>query len=398
MKNKSKPIDKKLVIRIILFAVAFITAIVAFTKGVLSLSNNKEGYQTIEASSDKEAILYANDFTFTYYFEGKSREIRELKNAVTEVYSGALCRAYKLLDPDNEYEGFVNLATLNRKAGETVQVSEELYRILKDAYGRTAQNAGYSMFAGALYDYVKSILILTDPLEFDPVNDPETEERIAALAGLGDEKYFGLRFIDDAECTVCFEITGQYRKSAQELEAEGYMPLDLNLLRDAYILEIVVRALDEAGYTNGYLTAKSGLTYALSKQNGLEYCIYGLKDGIPAIIKTLQSESRTVYSMFKAFGFENESLYYKFTQNGETIYRNPYIGADNGRSSDDLLALYSVLTIDDMSGKAYNIADTVYCNIGWWTGNVGYPTDSVFDKYFVLKSASDILSGYEVLQ
>ncbi|MCR5330047.1 MAG: hypothetical protein K6E62_02535, partial [Lachnospiraceae bacterium] len=383
--------DKKLIIRIILFIIAFAVAVTAFTKGALSLSNNREGYQTVSASPDEEAVMYAADFTLNYYFTGKSGEIRDLRKAITSVYSGALNRAYKLLDPVHEYEGFTNLATLNSRPGENIKVSPELYGILKDAYEKTWQKTGYNMFAGALYGFVNSILILEEPEEFDPLLNPETAGRIEALAGMIDADGFGLRFADDNECVVRLDISDAYLKKAEELEVREYAVLDLNLLKNAYIMEIVVNALDEAGYTNGYISTGSGLTCALSAQEGLEYCIYGLKDSTPAILKTLKSQGRAVYSSIRAFGFANESLYYSIKGDGKIIYRNPYVSADSGRSNDSLLSLYTVYYNDEnQQEKGPMIVNTMFADLCGWFGRDPYDVGNVrYHIYSVSQDATD---------
>ena len=389
--------NKKNIIRAILFAIAFITAITAFTKGVLSLSDNKEGYRTIDASAAQDALLYANDFTFTYNFTGSSRQIRELKGAVREIYSGALLRAYKLLDPKNTYDGYYNLATLNIADGNPVAVGKELYSILEDAYDKTLADAGFNMFAGALYDYVNSILILEDPAEFDPENDPETAGHIAALAELAaNPEYFSLRFYDDPDFTVSFTVSDEYRRKAAELEAEEPV-LNLNLLKDAYMLDIVVNALDEAGYTDGYISSKSGLTYALSEQKGLEYCIYGLNGNIPAILETLPNKGRTVYSTFKAFGLGNESLYYTVEKNGRTLYRHPYISALDGSFDVRYLSLGSILYLmpgqsdgGNKDGSTYRpAADTVFRNLRIWAGADSASADDGFETFCVPLDRTD---------
>ena len=392
--------DKKQVIRMILFVIAFAVAITAFSMGVLGLSKNKEGYQTVDASPDEEAVLYASDFSLIYYFQGKSGEIKELRKEISAAYSAALSRAYKLLDKNNSYEGFVNLATLNSKPGENVKVSTELYAILKDAYSKTLKDQGYNMFAGALYDYVNSILILEDPEEFDPLNNSETAERIKLLAELAQEKNFGLRFIDDNECTVCFEITDTYKNGVEELETADAAPLDLNLLKDAYILEIVIKALDNAGFTNGYISSKSGLTVALSGQDGLKYGIYGIKGSDPAILKTIESDGRAVYSLIKAFGFSNESMYYTIMHDGVKVYRNPFISAADGESNSRLLTKYLVWYQNENAGQKENyVVDTLYENLTGWFGTAGAPNGAKYHSYAVGREKTDeMLEDNEILQ
>ena len=373
MKLKGLLSDKKFVLRAVLFVIVLAVALTAFSLGVLGLSKNKEGYQVIDAETDEEALLYAHDFTFNYYFYGTSGQIRDLRKQVTSVYSGALKRAYKLTDAAKTYAGYNNIASLNASNGQPLEVGRELYEILKDAYAKTLSQEGYNMFAGALYEHVRSVLILDNAEEFDPANNPDEAERIESLVRLTKElESFRLDFIDDTSCTVSFATTSGYDAQAELLEEEGPV-LDLNLLRDAYILEIVGKALIEAGYDDGYITSQSGITYSLSGQKGLEYCIYGLKDGIPAILETLPASARSVFSCFKAFAFGGEQMYYTVGGAAGMIYRNPYISALDGRSSDKYLSVYSVYDIDGQTpistdDAAHPCAAAAYHSLKVWSG------------------------------
>ncbi|MBR6003454.1 MAG: hypothetical protein IK068_01880, partial [Lachnospiraceae bacterium] len=127
MKEYSK---KQLIIRGVLSAFFFIAAIVIVTRGVYKITNKEPGLYKIEATADKDAMLYASGIRLSYYFDGKSNDIKTEEKAVTQIYSMALARAYKITDPYNEYEGYVNLCTINRSKGQDVKISKELYAIL----------------------------------------------------------------------------------------------------------------------------------------------------------------------------------------------------------------------------------------------------------------------------
>ena len=355
---------KQKIIRIILFAAALITASTAFAIAAVNFAANKTGYKTIAASPDEDAVLYASDFTFKYYFEGRSGEITEQNKQVTAVYSQALARAYKLLDPSVSYNGYCNIADLNRCSGEPLKVGSELYAVLKDAYAKTLDNKGYNMFAGPLYSHVYGILILNDPEEFDPENDPEEKERREKLSTLcGNLSHYRLEFLDDIEHIVSFSVDDEVRNTLAELEEESGI-IDLNLLHDAYMAQIAEEALVNAGFINGYITTKSGLTLALSAQKDGEYCLYGIKDNVPAILDTVKLDSAAIASCFKRFEIGSENYYYTLEKDGKNFLRCPFISAYDGYENDSYLSFYTIYEDEAITdAKGFLCADIVFANI-----------------------------------
>lgn len=423
MKIKELFKDKKTVIRIILFVAALILAATMFSRALLGLSKNKEGYQTIAAYPTEDAPLYANDFTFNYYFSGTSGEIRDKVKEVTAAYSNALSRAYKLLDAKEEYNGFTNIASLNKVltertdaaqaaqqgAGSTdaadigavrvrsveLAVPEELYFILKDAYDKTQTEEHFNMFAGDLYEYITGILILNEPQEFDPEINEDTSARLEGIIKLvNNPDFFKIEFLNDTEHTVRFSVSEEYFKAMGELEVDA-APLTLGVLKEAYMLEIVRSELIKAGYINGYITTISGLTVALSKQKDLNYCIYGVKDENVAILETVPNEGAAVYCSFKAFGFGNEAMYYAFAIGDEMYYRNPYFSLKNGYDNGVFLTLYSIRNLPEGLAGGYPCTDAVCRNLKIWcslsnasgfTSNETIPQNDGYKTYYVYRN------------
>ena len=102
----------------------------------------------------------------------------------------------------------------------------------------------------------------------------------------------------------------------------------------------------------------------------MEYCIYGMNNEIPAILETARIKHRSAFSCFKAFGFGREEMYHTLNGGGRTVYRNPYLSALDGYSSDRYLSLYNVLDDGDAalpgSDADHPCAGAVYRNIRIW--------------------------------
>ena len=325
--------NKKLGLRIALTAIALAVAVFAFTYAVVRIGHKDPGYQTIEAKADAEALTYNKAVAFRYWFGGSSNEIKRGINALTEVYTPILAAAYKQLDHQNEYSGCNSIASLNRNQGSVVALSKELYSVLKDAYGRTVENKGYNMFAGDLYAEWESILILEEPDTFDPANNPDQAARISAIASMvSDLSNFSLEFVDDNECTVRFSVSEEYKRFCKEFEIES-VPLDLNLLHDAYMLRWIADALFDEGCRTGYLYTAEGLVLCLDPSGTLSYDMYTLENGRETAYASVNLEDPFSATTFTAFGMG--SLY---GYNLGNLYRHLYFDVRTGDFTNILMS------------------------------------------------------------
>jgi len=319
---------KHLRLRIVLFAVALLVAVAAFVIGVRSIGRRDPGYSRIEAT-DKDLLRWNGAVDFEYRFEGSSASIRAQSRALQGVYAEALGWAEKLLDAEERYPGYANLATLNQCMGEDVTVSSELFDVLTDALARTQAGEGYSLFAGPLYAEWNGLLLLEDPEDFDPSADPEEAERLRRLAeAVNDPDNFRFQIVDAQQHVVRFGVSEDLLRLLEELELSCPV-LDLNLLHDAYLLQLVAMRVEARGYDSGYLTTPHGLTLALSGESDAELRLFGLQgtDAVPAAKTPL--EGGRSYGALRAFALPGETYwYYTVESEGETLYRHPWLCTD----------------------------------------------------------------------
>lgn len=317
-------------LRIVLFVLALLVAIGAITYGVSELGKKAPGYYRIEATADEELLLLDGRVNFQYVFKGSKSEINAEMRQLQALYSASLRQNSRLLDAENTYAGVINPAELNANLGREMTVSAELYEVLTDAWARTQAGEGYSLFAGPLCAEWNSLLILADPEPFDPAADPAEAERLARLAALtGDLANFRFEIVDAEKHTIRIDASGELLACLRELELDCPI-LDLNLLHDAYLLRLIARDLEAQGYTNGYLTAASGVTVSLSGHAGgeMDYCLIGFDGTYQENAALLPLEAGTAFSMLRAFAMENEDYgYYTVETDAGTVYRHPNVPA-----------------------------------------------------------------------
>lgn len=340
----NKPLDrKKTIFRFTAFLIFFALAITFITIGVTSAGRRTEGLQLIEAEADKDVLRYQLGVSFQHWFTGSSSDIRLGVRELGEIYSSALKDAFRMLDARERYEDWANLATLNQSLGREVTLNKPLYGVLRDAARRTAAGEGYSLFAGALCAEWEGLRYALDPAPADPLNDPAEAERLEKLrAATSDLSNFSLEFLDDAACTVRFTVDRDYLELLAELELEDAPILDLNVLTEAYKLQLVAERLEDRGYDRGFLLTDSGLMLALSGYtDGGVFRLYGLdeKGAVPAAELPIQPGSCTV--QLRAFGTKDEPGYYALEGGGARYFRHPWLPADGEYRNALLTALVS---------------------------------------------------------
>ena len=337
--------DKHVGLRVVLFIVALVLAVSAFSFGVTSIGKKESGYQSVSSSGD---------FAFSYYFEGTSNSIKKQLKALKSVYSSILTDYCDQLD--------TSIATLNSNLGKEVSVPSSVYAVLKDAYNKTCLGKNFNMFAGALYAEWKSILILDDASEFDPLNNEYMAYRISEIAKeVSDLSNFSLEFLDDTTCTIRFNVSDHYAAFASEFELEASV-LDLNLMTNAYKLSLIASELEAQGYDNGYLVSSEGLVVTLSECSEQKIVLYGLEEafesssGGSSVVErgsvAVSGAASKVYMSAFSFG-----TYYNATVNGRL--RHLFFDTTTGEINDVILACSiisegsAVSVVEDMAQLLY---------------------------------------------
>ena len=339
--------EKHIPLRIVGFILAFALAVGAFTFALLRIGHREEGWYAIDAHPNDDVPLYAVGVELQYYFRGGSSEIRRAAAALSDPYSAALLDARKLLDPERTYPDMQNLCSLNSRPGEAVTLSPELNAILRDAWEKTLEGEGYSLFAGPLYAEWNSILNLTEPEEFDPLRSEEERARLAAIAAAcADPAAHTLEFLPDN--AVRLTVSEDYVRFLGEYELEPVY-LDLNLLEESYLLRLVADRLEREGYSAGALTTASGLSLILSGRDAGLFRLYGEIDGRPAPAARFPADPGSAASLLRAFPFTAEEIGY-YTIDGKL--RHPAVPAD-GSYRDRLLSSLVVSGSGDLTAACY---------------------------------------------
>ena len=341
-------------LRTVAFVLAVVLGVAGISIGISSIGKREPGYYEIETNHSEDAALYPAGITLVYWLEGDSGAIKQELNTLKELYSAALERSYKLVDPENTYDGYVNLASLNASLGQEVTVSGELFAILTDAWEKTREERGFSLFAGALNGEWSSILSLENMEDFDPAVDRDLARRLGALAErTGDLGRFDLKIVDQVQHKVLVSVDPEYLDFLRDNEYCQTV-LDLGGLADAYRLELVRNALEEKGYGNGYLTTDSGLTLSLSDHSGGAFGFYGYDAGEPFKYAALEARPNSACSYLRVFPMTQGELMYHRIQDGlGPRFYHPSFSLSTGGFAQVLTAAAAVDYDGDVVGCAY---------------------------------------------
>ena len=345
--------DKKPWPRIIAFVLAVGIAIASFTIGILQYSHRDAGYYDVGYTNTVNAETYDSGVHLLYYAEGGSSAIRQQLNEVQKAFSDDLLQYYRILHAENSYEGLNNIAALNAAPSQALKVDSALYAVLKDAYARYELQEGYHLFSGALHAEWRDIRYLEEPQQADPLlNEDEAEllEELTAL--LSKMELFSLEF-DDTNSTVTLQVGEEYLKWAEQKEITAPV-LDLNLLHDAYLLQLVAMRMTAQGYTDGYLYTESGISIALGKQGDMEYSLYvNGEDGIETAAAVALPQPAAFCSFTTVSPTDERYRFYRVELDGKVYYRHPYVDVKSGSFTD-------VLMTAALGGTADQTVDLVY--------------------------------------
>ncbi len=326
---------KKSRLKLVVFILAVAVAVAFITNGVVNIGHKDPGYYKVEVTPQVNVATFDSGLTFMYYADGSSNDIKHKLNEASAAYSQALDRCYKLLDEDDEYENYVNIATLNHNLGKEYAVSDELYFALTDAYAKTLDNTGYSMFTGALHGEWRTILYLSEPRDFDPLINADTQIRLSDIARAANAPdAVALTIVDADKRIVRLDCSAEYVELLRSYENnDAYM--SLNTLKDAYLLQLVSDSMRKAGFDDGYMYTESGISYTFDRSD-MVYGIYGFTGSEVAEAAAVIAEPKSVFCQLQAFPAGNGS--YAVEKDGITHFRHPWVDARTGECPDFIIS------------------------------------------------------------
>ena len=182
--------EKHVKLRVVLLILCIAVALVAFAIFLFGLLNTEPGIHIIE--TDGDGFDLDSEFIFYYDLGRNGKNATEEFRQLQTVYRNASALAYRLFDSTVTYDGYGNLASVNKAPGKEVRVNTELYQALS-LFEETGSRL---LYLGPVYEeyYGNFFSMPSYPMdEMDPYQNTEYAAHLAKLAAYaGDRNHVSL--------------------------------------------------------------------------------------------------------------------------------------------------------------------------------------------------------------
>lgn len=326
--------DKNRTVRWILIAVFLVVAVVAVGLGIMGVLKASDGWQRIEPGTSN--MNCSHQFTLTYDLGAGEASATAEKKALSTLYGDATEKAWHIFYSEaGELEGVNGINWINSHPNEEVAVAPELYQALL----QLKNDGTRALYFGPVYTAYDQVFFSVNDVEAelcDPATNPVMMEYVTAVAAYAnDPESVNLEL--RGENKVFLKVSAEYAAFLEENGASA--TLDFGWLRNAFVIDYMAKRIEDAGFTNGYLSSVDGFTRNLDRRDtgyGMDLFLQGkgvAKMGYRGGLSMLCLRS---YPMS-----EGEAYRYYTYADGRTVV--PYIDLHSGtaKTAADQLITYS---------------------------------------------------------
>ena len=306
-------------LRIGLLIAAIALAVFAFGYALNSALTPQAGWQAIEVTTSTPA---SQEITLQYYF-GQERDAADRKRQVTSVYSEALAAASQALGSTAE-ENVTNLHTLSASPNQALSVDQTLYGALETFLATGSRGIYYA----PLYSRYNALFACgndEDAALYDPERSQEAETYVGEVLNFASQdSHIRLELL--GENRVCLHVSEAYLAFAEDNEI-GEL-LDFGMVKNAFVIDAVAKALEENNLTEGMLSSREGYARCLGNSYGsvnlLEY-----NGGAPRQAATGTYMGPKAVAALRSFPASQDDAY-RFYTYGDGTVRPPYVEETTG--------------------------------------------------------------------
>lgn len=330
--------EKNFYIRLIAVILLVALAAGAFVYGIYSYFHVDEGWTKITAETSSD-INCSEDFVFLYNLgAGKNSAASDLSE-VTEIYTEAAVKAYRLFSVDEDFDNVKNIHYINNHPNEVIQVDDVLY----NAFSLLNEYENRYVFLGPIFEQYENMYYCTEDSQtygYDPVQNEDIRkyfDEVLVYANSSDD--INIELLGDNK--IRLNVSEAYLEYAKENQADRL--IDFYWMKNAFITDYIADSLKNKGLTYGSISSydgfvinldDSGESYTFNIYDRVGNMVYG------AAALEYNHRSSIVYLRDFAMNVRDDSHYYEFSD-GEL--RNPYISMTDGlcRAAIENLTAYS---------------------------------------------------------
>ncbi len=349
--------EKHVGLRIVLVVLLLAIGLGSIAAFLLSLLNEKPGWQTI--AFEDTSLISEGEFTFNYELGRTELSPNKEKRAVQACYADALGKAYKLFDSYRSYEGILNVYDLCQKPNEVLTVDSELY----DAFAYLQSRKDRSIYLAPLQSAYRNIFLSnhdTEAASHDPHRNEDARAfatQIAAFAS--DPSAIDVELMQDHK--VCLRVSDEYLAFLAEYEIRELV--SFSYLTNAFVIDCVADALIQNGFSYGFLHSYDGYTrYLDASANRYAVTLY-VRDGAnvyPAALAERENISALVMFRNYPLNERNAENYYAYS---DGTFATQYIDARDGlyKSACNDLVAYTVSQEKGCAALALSMSQAYIC-------------------------------------
>ena len=234
--------NKHIKLRVALTISFFVIAIVAIIIGISSIGDKDPGVYEVTPKIHDDYPNYGNGFKGVFDFtEG---DTKLLYKQYEEEMSKSLQMSYALFDETKVYTSYNSISSLALHPNEEMTLSDITYSTLEDALAKTNESKNYSIYSAPIYAYWDWLYSLDEENRElnDPKNNPISMELLNKLVGFCNGGDIQLNLLGDNKAKL---VVSQEYLNFREQENITAPLVSLNVLKDAYRMELLVKAFKD---------------------------------------------------------------------------------------------------------------------------------------------------------
>ena len=312
--------EKHLGRRALAVAILLVIAGISVIYGLVNLTKAQKGWNVIEVNSSSQYHC-GNEFTFLYDLGYGEIDATSEKKSLVLLYTDLCMKEQMIYDNDQEYEGTVNIRTLNEHPNETLTVDPNLYRALEKIQTCDSRYP-YLGPVYDTYDYVFFYDDLNDIYEYDPhVNEQLHAEFLEILSYASDPEHIRIELLGNDR--VVLRVSEEYERFHKEKGLRSYF--DLYWMKNAFIIDDIADTLIDSGFINGTIASNDGI--AVRNLGGVKedflLNVYDRRDSSYYQAAVYRYQGKRSFISLRSFPMYEDDRYITALENGEV--RSAYL-------------------------------------------------------------------------
>lgn len=246
--------------RLILAAALLLLGVGLLVYSFIQFLNPQTEWTTITANSGG-GPSGGEDFSLIYQPGAGGSSASAERKGVTVLYTSLARKAFELFHADQDFDGVVNIYTINRRPNEVLEVDPGLYA----AISTVVDSGSRAIYLGPVYSRYFNLFLCQDDVQLIDF-DPRLSEDVAAeyrevCAYANDPDAIDLELL--GENKVRLKVSEDYLAYAEAGEIEDF--IGFSWMTNAFAADFIADGLISQGYAHGVLTSYDGFCRNLDR-------------------------------------------------------------------------------------------------------------------------------------